>query len=1322
MHRPLQDQRLRQAPAAFALLIGALIFAEPAGAQPRGVVGRAPAAAASSPKSAKAHDDPTIALAEQQFPGGAALKTDPEQQRLLKRAEQCVADGRLDLAAVLWQKVLDEAGDTLTTRDGRTYTSLADQVEQTLARLPKLALDTYRTSADGEAQALIAAGGSAGEEAALAQVVRRFFLSSLGDDAAFKLACLALDRHDFVGASRLLNKILDRHPDPSIPKTDILLRLAVTSAHMQDRQTAERALSQSLTESGPRPAAEIVDLIATDIKLAATTVVAGDAAQKNWHMALGGANRNGRMASLPMAATSRTLSELWVREFPLGMAAPGGGMAAGWAGGIMPGMDPFGSPAPAANAPMSPASREELVSRWHEGAWRPTGRLLFGSDRVYLKTPDRLVCYGARSLSEQPLWQSAWENRYQLDAMSQQIAMLAMSMGMQLPSSAQARPRTAIEVLLFGDRVHQSAAIDGGVIYTLEGKRVTPSESPPNAAPAGRGFQWGATPRRTRSNWLTAYHAVGGKALWTRSASDEDKEGSADVGFLSAPVPAGELLLAPVTDGGTIWLVGLDRATGKTVWRSYLCDEPQGGAAPWAEIVLAVEGREAYLTCGCGVVFAVDAAGGAIRWAVRYPREGKPNAMMQRMYGGNHPLTLDLNGWDDDVVIPFGRALVVLSSDSDKLLALDRRTGELLWESPRTSPLGTVASYCLGANGRGLFVAGKNVIRRYDIVSGRLIWERETEDSFGCGCVTADALYVPVRDSILKLDPEKGRDLAQVGVALTSEEPVGNLFSDGEKLWVVGAGRVYAMTTLEHRLEMLAEQIAAGDTEAQLSRMRLYFKQNRQELALADLRGAYARFQQQLSPDAAALRLFAALQDLKLPQLQPLVTLQLLAEELVIAPAPPKLSREAATRLADVLTTSVNVVRQLKTPAGASVILSIAPLLTEDYLVMAATHAVDAAATKDDVAALLAALEHGSAEAQLVSIRAAARLAAAEVKPPLARLLTSSDDRVRLAAVRALANLEERQDVLETLVRLLESPSAKIRAQSYQSLARLTGQKIAFLPEGKSDDRAAGVRAWRQWAESHGATVTWTLPLTDQIVPLGRILFVSSSQATVTEIDGEHKQRWQAKIPGPAWGCQGLPNGNRLVAVYAASMVIEYDDQGKEVWRKDRLPGPPFSVQRLDSGNTLVACSTAKQLVEISTDGTTTTIPIDGHPISAQRLDNGNTLVALQRTPAVVEVDRSGKTISSITTPGPPSHAARLENGNTLVTLPAQRQVVEYDATGTNIVWRSQVPLGNPFAAQRLPGGNTLVADHAGLHEIDATGTNVRWQLRQQQVTGLSSF
>jgi hypothetical protein len=63
-------------------------------------------------------DDSAKDPSENLFPGGAALKTDPEQQRLLKRADQCVTDGRLDLAAAV-AKVLTK-GDTLMIHQVRT--------------------------------------------------------------------------------------------------------------------------------------------------------------------------------------------------------------------------------------------------------------------------------------------------------------------------------------------------------------------------------------------------------------------------------------------------------------------------------------------------------------------------------------------------------------------------------------------------------------------------------------------------------------------------------------------------------------------------------------------------------------------------------------------------------------------------------------------------------------------------------------------------------------------------------------------------------------------------------------------------------------------------------------------------------------------------------------------------------------------------------------------------------------------------------------------------------------------------------------------------
>src|SRR5690242_18704363 len=98
-----------QSPSLFstiAALLGVVLIAVAidgtfAQRRPRG--GLVPGPAKAAPPSATADDaaDEEDKKIEERFPGGAALKTDPEQARLLKRAEQCVEDGRLDLAAVL---------------------------------------------------------------------------------------------------------------------------------------------------------------------------------------------------------------------------------------------------------------------------------------------------------------------------------------------------------------------------------------------------------------------------------------------------------------------------------------------------------------------------------------------------------------------------------------------------------------------------------------------------------------------------------------------------------------------------------------------------------------------------------------------------------------------------------------------------------------------------------------------------------------------------------------------------------------------------------------------------------------------------------------------------------------------------------------------------------------------------------------------------------------------------------------------------------------------------------------------------------------------
>jgi outer membrane protein assembly factor BamB len=1251
------------------------------------------------------------------FPGGAALKTGNEYERMLARAEQYIAENRADLAATLWQKVLDEATDTLTAEEivrpvGPASTPLViyrpvrERVEQQMLRSPAAALSAYRTSADAEARAILASATAEQQHYALNEVARRFFLSANGAQAALTLTGLALDRQDFVAAGQILSR-LQNHPDFSLLKKDVFSRQAVVAAHLGDQAQADQSLAQFADLDRSVSHQQSVELIATEVRAAPQRRTNDRASAIGWPMLFGNSARSGQMPEIPTAALSGPLTEIWSHELTIPTDdQPASPIAIG------PGGDPT-----TISAQAKTNLRDELRRQWRNGGWRPTGRLLFDKGRIFVKSADRLECFDTAAVPTQLVWQSAWQNIFELDRLSRELTRLVGVPGRPTLQSP-VLPNTRQAIWMFGDRVHQSMAIDDGVIYSLEGRRTTAVKQPANP----REILFGMTARRARSNWLTAYQTSGGKAIWTRSAAEDEKPAAGDTGFLAAPVVCGRLLFAPITDGGTIWLLSLDRATGKTVRKTFLCDEPLGSASPWAEIVMAAEGSELYLTCGCGVVFAINAADGGIRWALRYSRTA-PGTAANPVSSGDAPESMAMppaaQGWDDDVVILHESRLLIMASDSNQLVALDRRSGQRLWESPRISPLGSAASYCLGTTTDALFVAGKNVIRKYDLASGRLVAERPIDDSLGRGCLTNTAALVPVTDKILKFDLSLAAP-AQIDVALASGEPVGSLFSNGRQICIVGAGRVYSLTTVENRLQLLEPRIATEDIGARFERAQLYGMLRRFTAMEDDLRAAFEALATKTSLSEATDRVVQALDESQMAGEQPLVTLKVLASLNPVAATQTQLSPEALQSKRDVVANALSAIRQHRPTGSVSTLLKAAQLFDGDYLQTAAAQALDSAATSSDALLLLRALPSGSVAVRLISIRTAARLAPREATKPLVTLLSDPDDRVRLAAARALASIGERSGVLEALVELLKSPRVDVRSRAHHTLQALTGQQIPFAAESSEADRAASVRSWQQWLQSSSPGAALNLPLQDRVTPLGRLLIASPN--LLVELDAERKERWRTPLSGAAWGCEGLGNGHRLVAINSHSMVIEYDDAGREVWRKDRLPAPPTTVQRLISGATLIACGNARQIAEVAPDGSTTTINVPGLPVSAQRLDNGNTLVALQDLQRVAEVNSSGRTLWEVETTGPPAHAVRLENGNTLVTLPQARKVVEYDTTDKKIVWMSAVPLINASAAQRLPSGHTLVAEHTGVVEIDTSGTQIVWRYRQPQATGVSNF
>jgi hypothetical protein len=201
-----------------------------------------------------------------------------------------------------------------------------------------------------------------------------------------------------------------------------------------------------------------------------------------------------------------------------------------------------------------------------------------------------------------------------------------------------------------------------------------------------------------------------------------------------------------------------------------------------------------------GVVFVMDPSTGLIHFAKRYERNGQVGDPLQRRLGRTiQPLKYE--NWLSDTVIGFGRQMVCFSSDGKAIEAHDRQTGELVWKVD-FRPLNATVDYLLGVVNGVLFAAGPETILAFDLrADGRMLWGGVPlfggQRSFGRGMLTSNAIYVPVRNEILKFSltgkDGKAELLAKAEVELGVKVPVGNLFSDGERIWVHGGSRIFAL-------------------------------------------------------------------------------------------------------------------------------------------------------------------------------------------------------------------------------------------------------------------------------------------------------------------------------------------------------------------------------------------------------------------------------------------------------------------------------------------------------------------------------------------------
>jgi hypothetical protein len=210
----------------------------------------------------------------------------------------------------------------------------------------------------------------------------------------------------------------------------------------------------------------------------------------------------------------------------------------------------------------------------------------------------------------------------------------------------------------------------------------------------------------------------------------------------------------------------------------------------------------------------------------------------------------------------------------------------------------------------------------------------------------------------------------------------------------------------------------------------------------------------------------------------------------------------------------------------------------------------------------------------------------------------------------------------------LEAESESVRRQSIALLRRITGlsqESLPYKPDAANAERAEQAWRWRQWLAANGISAELSFPRqaaggwADAPPLTGRTLVCR--QGLVQELDEDGNEVFRVAANRP-WACDVTPEEHRLIGDHVGRSVIEYDEQGKEVWAVRDLPGGPMSVRRLENGNTLVALSDANLVAEYDPQGNIAwSVKVAGRPCDARRLPDGRTLVAAHRANRIVEFD-----------------------------------------------------------------------------------------------------
>lgn len=671
------------------------------------------------------------------------LLADPMVRRRLAEAEQLAGEARVTQALALVQKILDEPDDSFVPGGEGEWQGARRAAEQVVLGLGPPGIRAYRAQYGDQAAALLAKGVVERDIAAWGDVLRRFFLTEAGMQAANLLASYQLD-HGRPGLALVyLDRILESPAHREQAGEVIQAKRAVALAMLGRTTDAEMALARLahpvLLGGRQRDRDDLLGAIAPAAR--------EPPRQTDWPL-FGGHPRRSAVAEggVPLLAADWSLPTL----------LPGDTILANFLREVA----------------QVNASNRRLTC--------------FGLAPITVR--DRIVMreYQGTVALDTATGRVAWRN-FDPEGIAAQAR--RPGAGLQAPAQLGAQATFA------NNSVYGSLATDGERIYQVDHLALNPNPwsggNFPAAMPAAR---WNNRPvpgsdKAGRSR-LVALDPATGKIVWELGGNPAS---DGELFFFGPPLPVDKNLFALVEQKSEMRLLCLEPETGRVRWNQVLSMAPRR-----IELDPLRRTEAAHLAYDQGIllcptnpfrIVAMDPLTRTLLWHYSFADDSSvPQGSDQNSFAYAPAVACQ----NDPPMIADSRA-IVSSSLSNGIHCIDLRSGKREW---RVDRLG--AQFVAGIFHQHVLLVAADHVRAVRLENGLQAWRQAVPVPSGRGVCVGDLYLLPTADArVVALEVATGRLAAEV--SSRGDAPMGNLLAS--------AGRVFSASNAGLEAFPLVEQI-----------------------------------------------------------------------------------------------------------------------------------------------------------------------------------------------------------------------------------------------------------------------------------------------------------------------------------------------------------------------------------------------------------------------------------------------------------------------------------------------------------------------------------